>query len=158
MASAIQSFDRPIVLILGGRDKDLDFSYLAPQVREKVRHMGIMGECREKIFASLGGEAPSSLVLDMPEAVAAAMEVAQPGDVVLLSPACTSFDLFENYKKRGEAFTLEVKKRVGVLPAEAGPDPAQGRGQGSGQSEGPNGGPQGGLQGEDGGSKGNGPH
>jgi UDP-N-acetylmuramoylalanine--D-glutamate ligase len=158
VASAIQSFDRPIVLILGGRDKDLDFSYLAPHIREKVRHMVIMGECREKIFASLGGEAPSSLVPDMSEAVAAAMEVAQPGDVVLLSPACTSFDLFENYKKRGEAFTFEVKKRVGVLPAEAGPDPAQGRGQGSGQSEGPKGGSQGGLRGEDGGSKGNGPH
>jgi UDP-N-acetylmuramoylalanine--D-glutamate ligase len=140
VASAILSFDRPIVLILGGRDKDLDFSYLAPYVREKVRHMVIMGECREKIRGSLGGEAPSTMARDMAEAVSAATRAARPGDVVLLSPACASFDLFENYKKRGEAFAREVKVQAGVLPPDpdgAGPGASDAKGNGGGNGNGP---------------------
>jgi UDP-N-acetylmuramoylalanine--D-glutamate ligase len=116
VASAIKSFSSPIVLILGGRDKDLDFGYLAPFVREKVKHLVIMGECREKILKSLAGEAPHDLVWDMAEAVSAAVKVAKSGDVVLLSPACASFDLFENYKRRGEVFAQEVKKIFGLAP------------------------------------------
>jgi UDP-N-acetylmuramoylalanine--D-glutamate ligase len=119
VASAIQSFSSPIVLILGGRDKDLDFSYLAPYVREKVKHLVLMGECREKILKSLGGEAPHTVVWDMAEAVSAAIKAAKPGDVVLLSPACASFDLFENYKRRGEVFAQEVKKSFGLEPPSA---------------------------------------
>jgi UDP-N-acetylmuramoylalanine--D-glutamate ligase len=129
VASAIQSFDQPIVLIMGGRDKDLDFSYLASCVREKVRLLVIMGECRAKIFASLGQEAPTVMVEGMPEAVSAAIGGARPGDVVLLSPACASFDQFDNYKQRGLAFANEVKKqaqRIGLqgqptLPLSAAP-------------------------------------
>jgi UDP-N-acetylmuramoylalanine--D-glutamate ligase len=116
VASAIQSFTSPIVLILGGRDKDLDFAYLAPFIRQKVKHLVLMGECREKILKSLEGEAPHTMVWDMAQAVAAAIKVAQPGEVVLLSPACASFDLFENYKQRGEIFAQEVKKHFGLEP------------------------------------------
>jgi UDP-N-acetylmuramoylalanine--D-glutamate ligase len=111
VACAIRSFDRPIILIMGGRDKDLDFSFLRPYVQERVKFLVLMGECRAKIYQSLGHLVPSALVEDMAGAVSAAIDVAKPGDVVLLSPAAASFDLFENYKHRGEVFTSEVKKQ-----------------------------------------------
>jgi UDP-N-acetylmuramoylalanine--D-glutamate ligase len=118
VASAIDSFDRPIILILGGRDKNLDFSYLVPYVKKKVKRLIVMGECREKIYKSLGQLAPSTvMVVDMIEAVASAVEAAQPGDVVLMSPACASFDQFENYKQRGDVFAREVRKQAEKLLA-----------------------------------------
>jgi UDP-N-acetylmuramoylalanine--D-glutamate ligase len=122
VASALSSFDRPIILIAGGRDKDLDFDYLIPYVREKVKRLVLMGECREKMFKSLGQAAPTDKVADLKAAVAVSLANAQRGDIVLLSPACASFDQFKNYKHRGEAFALEVVRQArekGLNPEDA---------------------------------------
>jgi UDP-N-acetylmuramoylalanine--D-glutamate ligase len=112
VASALESFDRPVILIAGGRDKDLDFSYLAPYVRDRVKRLILMGECREKMSRALSSSAPTVMAADMGAAVAAALSEARSGDVVLLSPACASFDQFRDYKHRGEVFAMEVAKQA----------------------------------------------
>jgi UDP-N-acetylmuramoylalanine--D-glutamate ligase len=106
--SALDSVDRPVVLILGGRDKGLDFGGLAPAVGGKVKRLVLLGECRLKIRDALGSAAPWVLASTMAEAVALAAEAAEAGDAVLLSPACASFDLFRDYKERGEVFRAEA--------------------------------------------------
>ncbi|MDR0549323.1 MAG: UDP-N-acetylmuramoyl-L-alanine--D-glutamate ligase [Deltaproteobacteria bacterium] len=108
VAKALESFDSPVILIAGGRDKDLDFSYLRPFVKDKARDLILIGEAQEKMKAALKGTAPIHLALSMFEAVTLAAKLSDPGDVVLLSPACASFDMFKNYKERGEAFVLAV--------------------------------------------------
>ena len=94
----------PVVLLLGGRDKEGDFETLAPLIRERVREMVLFGEAREKINGLLGGMVTTTLAATLKEAVAAACGSASPGDVVLLSPGCASFDEFTDYKERGERF------------------------------------------------------
>jgi len=107
---ALESFSRPVVLLLGGRDKEGDFATLAPLIRERVREMVLFGEAREKINRLVGGEARTTLAATMKEAVAAARRLALPGDVVLLSPGCASFDEFTDYKERGRVFKEMVGK------------------------------------------------
>lgn len=107
---ALESFSRPVVLLLGGRDKEGDFATLAPLIRERVRAMVLFGEAREKINRLVGGAARTALAATMKEAVAAARGLALPGDVVLLSPGCASFDEFTDYKERGRVFQEMVKK------------------------------------------------
>ncbi|MDA8124541.1 MAG: UDP-N-acetylmuramoyl-L-alanine--D-glutamate ligase [Deltaproteobacteria bacterium] len=101
---AIESFSRPIVLLLGGRDKEGDFATLVPLIRERVRQVVLFGEAREKIHALIGDAAATTLAPTLQEAVAAAWGLARPGDIVLLSPGCASFDEFTDYKARGRAF------------------------------------------------------
>jgi len=106
---ALQAFDQPIVLMLGGRDKGNDYSRLADFVGEKVRSIVALGESAgmvEKAFTALK---PVRQATSMDEAVMIAQQLAQPGDVVLLSPACASFDWFENYEQRGLVFKELVK-------------------------------------------------
>jgi UDP-N-acetylmuramoylalanine--D-glutamate ligase len=105
---AMESFDRPIVLILGGRSKDTDFSCLREPVRQKARQVVAMGESRQEISRALAGVCGLSLAASMAEAVDLAYQAARPGDVVLLSPACASFDLYENYAQRGRDFVRRV--------------------------------------------------
>jgi UDP-N-acetylmuramoylalanine--D-glutamate ligase len=101
---------RPIVLIAGGRSKGASFEELAGASRGAVRHAVLLGEAAGLIAKTLAGHVPVTRVASMQEAVYAAAGVARPGDVVLLSPACASFDMFENYAARGRAFIDAVKQ------------------------------------------------
>jgi UDP-N-acetylmuramoylalanine--D-glutamate ligase len=106
----LQSFFRPVVLLLGGRDKEGDFETLIPLIQERVKMLILFGEAREKINRLIGGVVETRLAATMKEAVATAREVASPGDVVLLSPGCASFDEFRDYKARGEMFQELVRR------------------------------------------------
>jgi len=101
---ALESFSQPVVLLLGGRDKEGDFQTLAPLIRRGVKEMVLFGEAREKINGLLGGVVRTTLTATLKKAVEAAYSSASPGDVVLLSPGCASFDEFEDYKERGNCF------------------------------------------------------
>lgn len=105
---AVQSYSRPIVLILGGRDKGGDFSPLRRALKNRVRKILLIGEAREKIKKALEGAFPLEEVSTFRELVARAYQEARPGDVVLLAPACTSWDMFRNFEERGRLFKKEV--------------------------------------------------
>lgn len=107
---ALASFDRPIVLILGGRGKGGDFSPLRREVRKKVRSVVLIGDAADKIRASLGGVVPVEPASDYREVVRKAFDKAVPGDVVLLAPACTSWDMFRDFEERGRTFKREVRR------------------------------------------------
>jgi len=112
---SIQSFSRPIILILGGRDKGGNFSLLREPVKERVKTIILIGEAKDKIEKSLNATVPVMRASDLAEAVRFAHSLALPGEVVLLAPGCTSFDMFRNFEDRGRAFKTEVyelKKRV----------------------------------------------
>ena len=107
--AAIRTFNEPIVLLLGGRDKNLPWEELANLVRQRVEHVVLFGEAAEKIEAALKqatGPLPQTLkrCRSLGEAVQLAANVARSGDVVLLSPGGTSFDQFRDFEERGEAF------------------------------------------------------
>ena len=111
----IHSFDEPIVLMLGGRDKNLPWDDLAKLVNERVDHLVVFGEAGEmiqKTVQSFGGERAADVHLaeHLEDAVKLAAEVAQSGDVVLFSPGGTSFDEFKNFAERGDAFKTWVQK------------------------------------------------
>jgi UDP-N-acetylmuramoylalanine--D-glutamate ligase len=116
--AAIRSFSEPIVLLLGGRDKDLPWNELANLIHLKVDHVIVFGESAEKILDALGpvkaSQKPVSLtrVLSMQEAVYEASVIAESGDIVLLSPGGTSFDEFDDFEERGDKF----RKWVTQLP------------------------------------------
>jgi UDP-N-acetylmuramoylalanine--D-glutamate ligase len=102
---ALESFTEPIVLIAGGRDKGNDYSSLKPLVRRKVRAVIALGESADKVINDLGALADQQAhAASMEEAIRYAHVFAEPGDVVLLSPACSSFDMFDNYEHRGDTF------------------------------------------------------
>jgi len=107
---ALESFSAPVVLLLGGRDKEGDFETLAPLIRARVREAVLFGEAREKIHRLLGEVVRTTLSPTLEEAVKAAGKLARPGDVVLLSPGCASFDEFTDYKARGRFFRELVRR------------------------------------------------
>lgn len=107
---ALESIRKPIVWIAGGIDKGNDYSMLDPLVKEKVKAVVCLGKDNSKLHAAFDGKVKN--VVDasgMEEAVKAAYYLARNGDTVLLSPACASFDLFENYEDRGNQFKSEVR-------------------------------------------------
>jgi UDP-N-acetylmuramoylalanine--D-glutamate ligase len=114
--AAIRAFDEPIVLLLGGRDKNLPWEELMQLVSERVDHVVLFGEAAEKIqetAASLGLPEPRFTLArtnGLHEAVIKAAEVAEYGDVVLLSPGGTSFDEFKDFEERGERFREWVQE------------------------------------------------
>jgi UDP-N-acetylmuramoylalanine--D-glutamate ligase len=107
---ALQSFKEPIVLFLGGRDKGNDYSRLTDLVRKQVKAIVAIGESANLVEQSFKGVAVIKKASSMEEAVDLGRFLAQPGDVVLLSPACASFDWFKNYEHRGEVFKQLVNK------------------------------------------------
>ncbi len=108
---ALDSFNVPITLILGGRDKGNDYSELDFLLRDKVHTIIAIGESKEKIEDALGNVTPNfHKAADMRQAVRLAKKGAKRGEVVLLSPACSSFDMFEDYEHRGKVFKEEVAK------------------------------------------------
>jgi len=106
---ALASFGRPIVLILGGRGKGGDFSPLRGGVRKRVRSVVLVGEAADKIETALGGVVPIDRVSNYRDVVRKAFERAVRGDIVLLAPACTSWDMFKNFEERGRTFKREVR-------------------------------------------------
>ena len=112
---ALESFDRKIVLILGGRDKGADFSLLRGPVRKRVKTAVVIGEAAPKISAALKGAVPLEETARLRGAVTLAFAAAEPGDIVLLAPACTSFDMFKNFEDRGRAFKREVRRLEDVV-------------------------------------------
>lgn len=108
---ALDSFNVPLTLILGGRDKGNDYSELASQIREKVHTIIALGEARPLIEEQLKTIVPNFETAEsMNEAVRKAKNVAKRGEVVLLSPACSSFDMYENYEHRGNEFKKAVNR------------------------------------------------
>jgi UDP-N-acetylmuramoylalanine--D-glutamate ligase len=111
---ALQSFTEPIVLIAGGKGKGQDFGPLAEAARGRVRHAVLIGQDRDRIRAAFE---PAGIPVEdaesMDEAVRRAREAARVGDVVLLSPACASFDMFRNFEHRGDVFRAVVRALAG---------------------------------------------
>lgn len=106
---ALAGFEGNVILIAGGRDKMGDYTPLKGIVRAKVKKLVLIGEAKERIRDALFAATDVSLAADMREAVAIAKEAACPGDTVLLSPACSSFDQYKNYKERGLDFQKWVQ-------------------------------------------------
>jgi len=109
---AVESFDH-LILIMGGREKDCNYSILKDAVRKRVKKLILLGEARENIQKELGDSADIILADNMDEAVQVSKQLAVKGDTVLLSPACTSFDMFKNYSDRGNAFKKAVRALTG---------------------------------------------
>ncbi|MEJ5261221.1 MAG: UDP-N-acetylmuramoyl-L-alanine--D-glutamate ligase [Ignavibacterium sp.] len=108
---ALKSFDEPIFLILGGLDKGNDYSMIEDLVIQKVKKIYAIGSSAEKIFNYFHNKVKTEIRKDLEEVVASALSEARAGDVVLLSPACASFDMFENYEHRGKVFK-EIVNRI----------------------------------------------
>lgn len=109
---ALESAKRPVVLIAGGRDKGFDYSALRGEVRRTVKGIVLIGEAREKMARDLEGAAPISFAGTLDEAVRIAAGQAAPGDEVMLSPACSSYDMFRNYEERGDEFKKTVARLI----------------------------------------------
>lgn len=101
---ALKSFDEPIILILGGQDKGNDYSMIEKLVIDKVKKIFAIGSSAEKIFNYFHQKVKTEIKKDLEEVVNAALSEGRSGDIVLLSPACASFDMFNNYEHRGEVF------------------------------------------------------
>ena len=109
-AYALAAYPRPLIWIAGGVDKGNDYTQLYPSVKGHVKLLVCLGKDNEKLKVAFEGVVPAIVeTQNMKEAVRLAQERAQAGDVVLLSPACASFDLFKNYEDRGEQFKEAVK-------------------------------------------------
>ena len=106
-----------IVLILGGRGKNAPYAPLAPLVKRKARAIVVLGEDADRIEAELKDYAPTVRAEEMADAVRRAYREAEPGDTVLLAPACASFDMFTSYEHRGRVFKEEV---MGIMNSERG--------------------------------------
>jgi UDP-N-acetylmuramoylalanine--D-glutamate ligase len=113
---ALGSYKKPLVWIAGGIDKGNDYNIIKDQVKEKVKALICLGKENDKLKRAFGGVVPIiKETQSVKELVRIALQEAQIGDVVLLSPACASFDLFKNYEDRGDQFrnaVIELKKEV----------------------------------------------
>lgn len=111
--AAVQGVSQPLVLIAGGDGKGQDFAPLADALAGKARAVVLLGKDAELIEQALAGRVPVRRVKDMDAAVSAAAELAQDGDMVLLSPACSSLDMFDNFEHRGRVFAAAVRRLAG---------------------------------------------
>lgn len=112
---ALESMPKGVVLILGGKDKGNDYNEILPLVKEKVKAIVCMGKDNSKLMDFFGGQvAELRDTHSLEDAVAACAEIAEPGDTVLLSPCCASFDLFKSYEDRGRQFKAAVGK-LGIM-------------------------------------------
>ncbi|MFC1592455.1 UDP-N-acetylmuramoyl-L-alanine--D-glutamate ligase [Candidatus Omnitrophota bacterium] len=112
VAFALKSIHSDVILIAGGKDKGSDYTRIKDLVRSKARSLIVIGEARNKIKQALGASLPVREASGLREAVEFAFQASRPGDCILLSPMCSSFDMFRNYEHRGEVF----KKAVYELP------------------------------------------
>ena len=112
-AAALNGMDRPVVLIAGGEGKDADFSPLADAVGKNTRKVILIGRDAKLIEQAIAGAVEFEHAGDFADALARAAAASRPGDAVLLSPACASFDMFNNFEHRGQVFTQLVLSRAG---------------------------------------------
>ncbi len=109
VVQSLNSFSEPVILLAGGVEKGGDYRPLREVVQTKVKKLILFGQAQRSLRAALGQDTDTLLVNALDEAVQAAHRGAQAGDIVLLSPACASFDQFRNYAQRGEAFRAYVE-------------------------------------------------
>lgn len=106
--SALEALQQPVILVAGGRDKGGDYSILVEPVRQKVKHMLLIGEAKDTMARAFLAFTNVEMLDTLQEAVLRAASLAAPGDAVLLSPACASFDMFSSYAERGDVFRKSV--------------------------------------------------
>jgi len=106
---ALLSFQEPIIVIMGGEGKGSPYSPLKSLIKKNVKHILLIGEDAPKIQKELRGVVPMERLRNLTKAVPRAARIAEPGDVVLLSPACASFDQYNNYEERGRHFKMLVR-------------------------------------------------
>ncbi len=111
---ALGSFDKPLTLIAGGKDKGVDFERLKEVVNKRVKNLVLLGETADKLQKDLGSYVKGAVIKveTMHEAVRKSFELANEDEIVLLSPACSSFDMYENFEMRGKDFKTEVQLLV----------------------------------------------
>jgi UDP-N-acetylmuramoylalanine--D-glutamate ligase len=107
---ALESFGQKVVVILGGKDKGADFTLLRRPMRGRVKRVILVGQAKDKIRAALASYAPLEEAAGLRQAVRSGFESAGRGEIVLLAPACASFDMFKDYEDRGRAFKREVRR------------------------------------------------
>ncbi len=110
VVKSLESFSEPIILIAGGKDKNGDLGPLKGLVQRRVRRLILIGEARERMAREFGGLTDTTMAQTLEDAVVLAYGTAKRGDVVLFSPACSSFDMFKDYKERGKVFKEAVKR------------------------------------------------
>ena len=108
VARALESFSSPLVLIMGGRDKGGSYESLKPHVKRCVKQLIVIGEAASKIKSVFEDDVPTRMATDMAQAVELAASCTVGGDSVLLSPACSSFDMYDSYAQRGRDFARSV--------------------------------------------------
>jgi UDP-N-acetylmuramoylalanine--D-glutamate ligase len=108
VVASLDGFPRPVVLIAGGRDKGGDYAPLADMLGRVGRAAVLIGEAADKMQTAFGGRVPVERAATMEDAVGAARRLARSGDAVVLSPACSSFDMFRDYAHRAEVFRAAV--------------------------------------------------
>lgn len=111
---ALSAFRRPLVALLGGRHKGEPYTSLVPALKANARAVIVFGEAAPQIVRELGNAVPLEVAGGMAQLVRLAREAAEPGDVVIFSPACSSYDMFPNYRERGHAFERCVFDEYGV--------------------------------------------
>jgi UDP-N-acetylmuramoylalanine--D-glutamate ligase len=109
VVKSLAGLPAPVTLIAGGKDKGGDYAPLADPVREKVRHLILIGQAGPRMASALGEFTHTVMAGTLEEAVQRAREVTPEGGSVLLSPGCSSFDMFESFEQRGEVFTRAVR-------------------------------------------------
>jgi UDP-N-acetylmuramoylalanine--D-glutamate ligase len=124
---AIEAFPGPLVVILGGRDKGSPYTVLREPLSRLARLVILIGSAAGRIASDLGDAVPVEHAGTLERALRVSLERAKPGDVVLLSPACSSFDQFENYEHRGRAFKELVRTLASQLRSGSGRERAEGR-------------------------------
>ena len=110
---ALASFDKPINLIMGGSDKNEDLSSLIPLIQKNVRNLIVLGETKKQIVATFKEIANIYEISNLHEALGIAYKLSQPGEYILLSPGCASYDMYDNFEERGKHFkqlVREIKK------------------------------------------------
>jgi UDP-N-acetylmuramoylalanine--D-glutamate ligase len=112
LEKALLAMRSPVVLMAGGKDKGLDFSGLRPLLREKVKAIVLIGQMTEKLFAAWNSAVPCVRATTLADAVEQSRQLAKPGDVVLFSPGCSSFDMFKDFEDRGDQFRALIQARA----------------------------------------------
>jgi len=107
---ALRNIASPVILIAGGKDKGVDYRVLLDSARNKVKEVILIGQAREKIKSAFQGKLKISVSATLEQAVRSAFGKADRGDCVLLSPMCSSFDMFSDYEHRGRVFKKAVLK------------------------------------------------
>jgi UDP-N-acetylmuramoylalanine--D-glutamate ligase len=111
---SIEGLGGRVVLILGGKDKGTSYEPLVEPIRRKVSKLILLGEAADRMEQELEGSAQITRVETLDDSVRVAVEHARPGNQILFSPACSSFDMFESYEERGLAFKEAARKYMGM--------------------------------------------